>query len=226
MNLFAGGLADIANGTLIFSAGAAFLYLVMVAQPPSWRRTVVKTAAVGLLAVLAIVAGGPLLLVLALALGAMGDGFLAQEGEKPFLAGLASFLAAHVVYVLLFALAGDAGLLLSDWWRAVLAAAVVVFAGTMILFLRPALPAAMVGPVAAYAVAILAMGIAALTLPAPMVIAGAVLFILSDGILATERFLLARGSPLRALTAPAVWIAYYAGQLSITLGVLLARAPA
>jgi uncharacterized membrane protein YhhN len=219
---FPGGLAATANGTLLLSTAAAFLYLVMVAQPISWQRSVVKTAAVGLLALLVAVEGGPWVLVVALALSALGDAFLSQEGERNFLAGLTSFLAAHIAYVALFAMAGNVGLVLSDWWRAPLAAALAVFAGAMVLRLRPALPAAMVAPVAAYVVAILIMGLAALTLPAPLVIAGAVLFILSDGILATERFLMAPGSAHRRWTAPAVWSAYYAGQLAITLGVLLA----
>ena len=61
-----------------------------------------KTLAVGLLAVLVVVEDGPLLLVAALALSAVGDAFLSRDGDKAFLGGLASFLAAHLVYIALF----------------------------------------------------------------------------------------------------------------------------
>ena len=46
-------------------------------------------------------------------------------------------------------------------------------------------------PIAVYVAAILAMGISALTTSYAWVIGGAVLFMASDGLLATERFLLA-----------------------------------
>ena len=48
-----------------------------------------------------------------------------------------------------------------------------------------------------------------------------VLFIASDAILATERFLLAPDAPQRAITGPAIWITYIAAQIAIVLGVLL-----
>jgi uncharacterized membrane protein YhhN len=76
-------------------------------------------------------------------------------------------------------------------------------------------------PVAVYVAAILVMGISALTTDKVWVIAGAVLFIASDGLLATERFLLAAISPHRVWMRHAVWVLYYAAQLAITLGFLL-----
>ncbi|TIU46245.1 MAG: lysoplasmalogenase, partial [Mesorhizobium sp.] len=77
-------------------------------------------------------------------------------------------------------------------------------------------------PIAVYVAAILAMGISALTTGSAWVIAGAVLFIASDGLLATERFLFAAISPQRLWMRYAVWVLYYAAQLAITLGFLLA----
>lgn len=219
---FAGGLAATANGTLLLSLVAAFLYLFMVAGAPSWRRTVAKTAAVALLAVLAAAEGGPWLLIVALALSAAGDAFLAQDGERPFLAGLASFLAAHLAYAALFLSAGSLALLFGTPLRLAAGALMVLFAVGMFRRLRPALPATMTMPVVAYVAAILAMGLSALGLPAPAVIAGAVLFMASDAILAVETFLLSRQSPELVWTRPAVWVLYYAAQVTITLGVLLA----
>jgi uncharacterized membrane protein YhhN len=221
---FPGGIEATANGTLILSAVAAILYLFLTRRPSSFRRTAVKTASTALLGVLVLVEGGPLLLAAALFLSALGDLFLAEEGERTFLAGLGSFLLAHLVYVVLFGMAGGgAAALAAEPWRIAAAALVAIFAAGMFRRLRPALPGDMVVPVAVYVVAILAMGLAALTLPSIAVIAGAVLFIASDAILAAGRFLIPAGSPRQAIVAPAVWSLYYAAQVSITLGFLLSR---
>lgn len=221
---FPGGIEAPANGTLILSAVAAILYLFMTRRPSSFRRTAVKTASTALLGGLVLVEGGPMLLAAALFLSALGDLFLAEEGERAFLAGLGSFLLAHLVYVVLFGMAGGAAAALAaEPWRIAAAALVAIFAAGMFQRLRPALPSDMVVPVAVYVVAILAMGLAALTLPSIAVIAGAVLFIASDAILAAGRFLIPADSPGQAIVGPAVWSLYYAAQVSITLGFLLSR---
>jgi uncharacterized membrane protein YhhN len=76
-------------------------------------------------------------------------------------------------------------------------------------------------PIAVYVAAILAMGVSSLTTSNLWVVAGAVLFMASDGLLATERFLLSPGSPQTAWMRYAVWVLYYGAQLAITLGLLL-----
>ena len=75
------------------------------------------------------------------------------------------------------------------------------------------------GPVAAYVLAIAIMGLGGVTLGG-LVLAGVALFMASDAILGSEKFLMAQTSPYRHLTSPAVWVLYYAGQLLITLGLL------
>ncbi len=73
----------------------------------SLPRSAVKTLAVALLAVLAFVENGPLLLVRrAGARARCGDAFLSRDGDRAFLAGLASFLVAHLVYIALFLCSG------------------------------------------------------------------------------------------------------------------------
>ncbi|MFC3644232.1 lysoplasmalogenase [Aquibium oceanicum] len=219
---FPGGPEALPNGTLLLSVVAAVLYLFMTGREPSWRRTLAKTASTALLAVLAFLVGGPVLLVVALALSAAGDAFLAHEGEPAFMAGLGSFLAAHLAYIVLFAQSG-AGLaaLAAEPWR--LAAALLMLAFSVVMFrqLRPVLPPGLLAPVAVYVAAILGMGVFALTLPSWVVIAGAVLFMASDAILAAGRFLIAETSPRQAIVRPAVWILYYLAQVAITLGFLL-----
>ena len=76
-------------------------------------------------------------------------------------------------------------------------------------------------PIAVYVAAILAMGMSALTTSNVWLIGGAVLFMASDGLLATEKFLVAAISPHRIWMRFAVWALYYAAQLGITLGFLL-----
>ena len=78
-------------------------------------------------------------------------------------------------------------------------------------------------PVLAYGVAILMMGLSALTLDNYWILAGAILFMASDTILATEKFLVSAISPHRDWMRYAVWVLYYAGQLLITLGFLVVR---
>jgi uncharacterized membrane protein YhhN len=219
---FSGGLTATANAALLFSLAAAFLYFFLLEQPPSWRRTAAKTMSVLLLAILAFHQGGPALLVAALLCSAAGDAFLAQNGERPFLGGLASFLLAHVLYVVLFASTGEAFLIFAETWRPAAAVLMLLFVGVLLLRLWARIDATLRIPVAAYAAAILAMGISALTLPVPLVILGAALFMVSDGLLAAERFMLAAAAPHRAWSGRAVWLLYYAAQLAITGGVLWA----
>ena len=223
---FPGGIDSLANGTLVISVGAACLYLVLRGTEPVWRRTLLKTGSILLLALLAMLTGGPFLLIAALLLCAVGDALLAQDGEQYFLGGLVAFLLGHLVYIALF-LAVAAGLgtgmatLLTEPWRALLVLAAFVATGALAMRLLPAIGEELRLPVIAYAVAILAMLAAAATLPLPMVVAGAALFFVSDAILAAERFLLKPGSPYSVVAGPAVWLLYYLGQMTITLGFLL-----
>jgi uncharacterized membrane protein YhhN len=218
---FAGGIEATANATLLFSLAAAIVYALILNTRETLLRSAVKTLAVALLAALAAIQGGPLLLIAALALSALGDAFLSRDGEKAFLGGLASFLAAHLAYIALFSLVGAGLEPLSQLWRAALAVVMAAFAATMLFMLWRRVGPDLRLPVAAYAAAILGMGVSALTLDNVWVIMGAVLFMASDGLLAAEKFLVAAISPHREWMRYAVWALYYAAQLMITLGFLL-----
>lgn len=225
---FDGGIDSLSNGTLLFSLAASGFYLLVQGRPPSWRRTVAKTAATALLAVLAAIEGGPALLVAALALSALGDAFLAHDGDralgdKAFMGGLASFLLAHLAYAALFvSVGGGLEIVLAQIWRAGLVLVVAVLAGILLRYLLPAAGPALRLPVAVYAAAIMAMMLAAATVPAPLVLIGAALFVTSDALLAIERFLTPPG-PQRgsARTGAQIWVFYYLAQLAITLGFVL-----
>jgi uncharacterized membrane protein YhhN len=207
-------LDTIGAGLSAISVLGFVIYLFMLDQPTSLMRTIAKTVAVGSLAGLALHVGGPMLLLVALALSALGDAFLAHEGDVAFLGGLGSFLVAHIAYAVLFVSSGP-GLAAAPLPGLL---AVIVFAvGMGILMVRKAGPLAL--PVAAYVLAIAGMGLGGVTLGG-LVLTGALLFMASDAILGSEKFLLPEASPLRRLTSPAVWVLYYAGQILITLGLL------
>jgi uncharacterized membrane protein YhhN len=217
---FAGGMTATPNGLLLLSIAAALIYAVMVHQSPSWRRTASKTLSVVLLGILAYSVGGPLLLALALMASASGDAALSAEEERWFLPGLVAFLVAHLIYIALFATGSQGfGFLAAEPLRGAWALLIVVAAGVLLARLLPALPSAMRGPVTIYAVAIATMGVMALTVPGYGVAIGATLFIISDAILAVRKYLVSENSPHHAWAGYAVWVIYYAAQLTITLAI-------
>jgi uncharacterized membrane protein YhhN len=191
----------------------------MLKRAPSMKRTLVKAAAVGLLAVLAVRMNAPDLLAAALAFSALGDAALAVEGapeagDRPFLFGLAAFLAAHLAYAVLFWPAGS-GLQGPEW----VAAAVIVLTALAYGALLFRKAGALALPVAVYVAAIAMMGVSAASIGGT-VLAGALLFIASDAILGAERFLISPESPARRITAPAVWVLYWLGQAVIAVTVI------
>lgn len=215
---FAGGLAATPNGYLIFSAGAAMLYGLVLSHAPNLRRTIVKTLSIGILAVLAFHLGGPIALILALGFSALGDAFLAYEGDKNFLGGLSSFLIAHIFYVILFVNQPDEMLILQPLRLAAIVA-MLAFLGFMLVRLLPKV-GSLKFPVLAYMLVITVMGVSAMGMDKPLAILGAVMFIASDAILATEKFLMAPDHPQRATSSIAIWALYYIGQLLIALAFL------
>jgi uncharacterized membrane protein YhhN len=218
---FPGGLTGTANGLLLFSVLAAMLYAFMAQRPASWRRTAVKTLSVALLGALAWSTGGPLLLALALMTSASGDAALAAEEERWFLPGLVAFLVAHLLYIALFATGSQgAAVAVADPLRGAWILLILVAAGAMAAKIVPAVPAAMRVPVVAYAMAIAAMGVLAVTVPGPGVAIGATLFFASDALLAVRKYLMAETSPHAAWTGYAVWVLYFAAQLTITLSIV------
>lgn len=217
---FAGGIEATPNGILVFAAIAAAYYVVMIDRKPDLRRTLVKTAPIALLSLLAALQGGPVLLAAALALSALGDACLAQDGERAFLAGLASFLAAHIAYSVLFFSMADPGIGFAEPWRLAAGAAMTAFAGGLLYKLWRAAGAKLRGPVAAYAAAILAMGLTSLGAPGTGLALGAAAFIASDSLLATEKFLIEPGSSWSGPMRLGVWVLYVAAQFILTISVL------
>ena len=204
-------------------AGAlAFWYLIAFAgQPPSRDKSLSKTGSVAALAFLAFLSATPVLLVVALALSALGDYALSRDGDRAFLGGMAAFFAGHVAYIALFLGHGADLDILSD--RLLATGALVLATLGVLGWLWPGLGSFRL-PVAGYVAAILVMGLAALSLPmtggAPLILGGAMAFMASDTILAAEKFRLAPGTPSARAAPTLVWVLYWAAQALILSGFL------
>ena len=189
--------------------GAALYGFVFLRRDPSLLRTLVKSLAVGSLALLAAF-HGPWLLAVGLAFSTLGDAFLAGKPERWLPFGLASFLVAQVTYAVVFWMtAGGPGVVEPSR----LAAMGVVAAGAlgMLAWLWPKL-----GPlrlaVIAYVAAIVAMVETSLMLRASWATLGALLFFGSDAVLSAQLF---RQRCQTVLGEQAVWWLYFAGQFAI-----------
>jgi len=203
----------------------ALAYLPLVARNPGLLRSVVKTGSVLLLAGAAALAQAPALLILALALCALGDWCLSRPGERAFMAGVGAFAAGHLAYIVLFLTreAADPAQLTTGWRVAALAGFGLLGAA-MAARLAPRAGALRL-PVLVYIPIILGMGACALALPPEGALAlalpAALAFIVSDVILAWEVFLFRPGHRLLTLTPYAVWPLYWGAQA----GFLAAFAP-
>ncbi len=194
------------------SAAASLAYLLYPRWAAASLEIVLKGLPVTLLALIALMANRRLL-ALALALSALGDVLLAR-GFNLFLAGLATFLCAHLVYIVLFVRHRASAAATRSQFA--FPALVLVYGLTFGAWLAPSLGALQV-PVFCYIAAIVAMVSTAsrANYRRPWVLVGAILFLISDSLLGAGRF--KTQVPLGSLL---VWIAYYAGQCAITLGVL------
>ncbi len=138
-----------------------------------------------------------------LVLSAVGDALLLSSRQRAFLAGIGSFLLAHVAYAVAFAPASRVCLPVA----AVLAVAAVV----IVRWLWPHLGTLRV-PVVAYAAAITVMLLLALGVESALVRAGAALFYVSDLTVARDRFV-QEGIANRLVGLPP----YYAAQVLLAL---------
>ncbi|MEU1335591.1 lysoplasmalogenase [Streptomyces sp. NPDC005865] len=175
--------------------------------------------------------GGPRLLIAALLCGWGGDTLLLFDADPAFLAGMGSFAAGHVCYLVLFRRYGTIQRYATVGGRggsprtrgAVLVGAYALALAVTVALLWSDLPADMRGPVAGYSLLLTAMAFGATTLGVTAA-AGGALFLLSDTLIATGV------AEWPQLPRPdfAVMITYIAAQYLLVTGVLAApgaRAP-
>jgi len=157
-------------------------------------------------------AGGWLLF--ALAFGLLGDLALLSDSVPRFQAGVAAFLVGHVGYLLSFS---ELGLPRPGWSWAVFAVLLVT-----VVLTRDVTPSvhrsgglALSGPVVIYTLVIAAMLVLAWFTGDWVIALGATVFVASDSILSTNRFV--RPLPQAQL---AIMVTYHVGQALIVAGVL------
>jgi uncharacterized membrane protein YhhN len=156
----------------------------------------------------------------ALAFSWLGDVFLMFDGY--FIFGLAAFLVAHIFYILTFNLdhslknAFRSNLLLPNLL-------ILAYGISLLTYLFPHLPSELKMPVSAYATTILVMLVAALSRidfvakpSGQMVMFGAVLFVLSDSMIAVSSFV----APF-TLSGFAIMLTYAVGQYLIVKGLMM-----
>ena len=205
------------------------IYLTSLFFSPYAYQFVLKALPVALLS-LAVVKSttGMARVVLACALifSLAGDVVLALPIEYSFLAGLACFFLAHVAYVLSFyCLTKRADHLqhtnaFSLLAKGLISLCVLIFALLMAMHILPEANT-LFFPVLAYISVILTMGLSAIWLGnTRLIICGAVLFIVSDAVLAQSVF----RTPL-PLSPFLVMLTYYAAQYCLAFGLMAAFNP-
>jgi len=155
-----------------------------------------------------------LILGAALAFSCLGDVLLDLPGQH-FVQGLLAFLVAHFIYILLF---------VRNWPRPLrpsgkqlaLAAAVLIYSLLLANWLAPDL-GSLAGPVTVYICAITVMAVSTIFagFSKPYVWIGAILFVLSDSMIAVGRF----KTPV-PMASYLIWATYYLGQYGIAVGFL------
>jgi len=154
------------------------------------------------------------LFVAALFLSLFGDVYLLLTGEKWFRAGLAAFLAAHLAYGAGFL---EAGVKLSLLAISVPAVAVVsIVAGSRVIGSLRRSGGSAVVPVVVYLAAISTMVALAGAGGRPLALAGALLFYLSDGLIAWGRFV----RPLPWAPLPII-VSYHLAQAALVVSLAM-----
>ena len=210
-----GKMEALDRALLAVSAAAGLFYFISIPWHGSFPgMTVIKGLAISPLAVFAwraLPTTDGRILGISLAFSSLGDVLLNIGGM--FVFGLSSFLVAHLLYIVIFVRNRRQPAQLMPVAGPVIAA-LAVYSTAMTLWLWPDLGDMKV-PVAAYVATITAMGMTAALADfrAPWVLVGALLFILSDSVIAVGRF--KDGLPGGAYI---IWSTYYVGQILIALG--------
>ena len=160
---------------------------------------------------------GPL--VAALAIHAIGDGLL-NLGNDYLLAGMGAFFVGHLGYIAAFLPYRYPLAQLPARRRSGIAALALAMIG-LTIYIWPMLNGALAIASPIYSLTLTAMAVAALLgrWQGPWVVAGALLFVLSDVVLGLKLF--ARQEAL----APLIWPAYAAAQILMPLGFLKTPSP-
>jgi len=174
---------------LVFAASAIAFLVLLALDVVSIGRTVLKAVPVGTLLVLVIrdMRGFVRICLAGAMVGSVcGDILLDLPYQNLFVFGLLAFLIAHLFFNVLFFRYAKR----PSGYEKVIVTALVLFAGAMIRLFY-GIPRALYGPVVVYILVIIAMSIGALLVASEkrLLFWGAFLFVLSDFVLALNKFL-------------------------------------
>lgn len=210
---------------VVLGAVAALAYgIFLLNRPPSLLRAAVKTLFLASWTAAFVIAGAHSIVVIALAASALGDFFLAFDKKWILPLGILSFLIAQLSYFIIFFFGWMfAGEIAPLWPRYLGMGLIIATSLGFLIWMAPKLGWMALG-VVPYSIAIAGMACMAFWLPwiGWPAMAGAVSFVISDFVLATELFRLPPDAPVRRITTPVVWWTYAAAQALIVWGVVLA----
>lgn len=195
--IFSGHSENFLSTAILYaSLFTAIVWGVKIRDPPHLTRFVAKVLSVSLLSTDVIFRRGPGGLATALALGSLGDTFLASgSGEAAFLGTLLSFLLGHIVYILFFKqLRESIAIPYSNRTRLYFATASAVYACVIIPIILKHIKARLRLPCIAYCSALIIIANYVFVLLRRIALGG-VCFVVSDSILALYRFVLNLASP-------------------------------
>jgi uncharacterized membrane protein YhhN len=203
---------------LAVSVACGLAYLLTVSFQPYSGSVIIKALSIAPLAVLAfrvLKTLDGLILSIALVFSTIGDVMLGLHREDFFIFGLLSFLIAHFFYIWLFARSFPHPFR-TNLEQKILLIGILIFSVAMTAWLWTGFGAMRI-PAMIYLCAITLMCITAtlMNLPKRTVLFGALLFLLSDSLIAANRFRM----PI-PLSNYAIWITYYVGQCCIAFGFL------
>lgn len=206
------------RAALVVSVLGSLAYFLHPILGHNTGHAAVKALGVGALAVLAFLRLQSLdgrILGFSLVFSTLGDIFLNTHIENAFVFGLGSFLIAHLIYVGLFVRHFPKPLA-PGGAKLGLIGILILYSASMAVWLWPDLGDLSI-PVILYLSAITAMGITSILagFKTWWIAAGAILFIISDSMIALGRF----KSPV-PYDSYLVWGTYYAGQYFIAAGFL------
>lgn len=210
----------LALSALLAIAYGAFGSSLYEGAPPYVVGTIFKASGIVILGLIALITRSRLLAA-GLLFGALGDALLAWSPET-FLYGAFAFLIGHIFYIALFLRSGRGiGAALKSPPRLLGALALIVACFVMTYLLVPR-DNPMFTPLAVYTGVLTLMALCSFTLPTTrwLVMAGAVLFFISDGFVAWNMFHHDPDPTLAYWRSFAGWMIYWAGQAGICWGAL------
>jgi uncharacterized membrane protein YhhN len=219
-------LAALAVSAVLATAYGLWGSMIYEGAPPFVISAVFKASSIVILGLVALFAHSRLLAA-GLLFGALGDALLAWSPDT-FLYGAFAFLVGHLFYIALWLRAGDGvSAALKQPPRLIAAFALIAAAFVMTSLLVPS-DNPMFAPLAIYTGVLTLMALCSFTLPATrwLVMAGAVLFFISDGFVAWNMFHHDPNPELAYWRSFAGWMIYWAGQAAICYGALGLHAPA